>query len=164
MNEKIVSRDIAVRHLDRERSAGRRVVFTNGCFDLLHLGHVRYLDAARRLGERLVVGLNSDASVARIKGPRRPINPQTDRAEMLAALACVDWVVIFDEDDPLDLITCLRPDILVKGADWPKDQIVGADVVLAGGGRVETIAVVPGVSTSTLIDRIVSRYAGGGPA
>ena len=83
---------------------------------------------------------------------------------MLAALACVDWVVIFDEDDPLDLITCLRPDILVKGADWPKDQIVGADVVLAGGGRVETIAVVPGVSTSTLIDRIVSRYAGEGPA
>lgn len=164
MNEKIVSRDIAVRRLDRERSAGRRIVFTNGCFDLLHLGHVRYLEAARRLGERLVVGLNSDASVARIKGPRRPINPQADRAELLAALACVDLVVIFDEDDPLRLITCLRPDILVKGADWPKDQIVGADAVLADGGRVETIAVVPDVSTSILIDRIVARYAGGGAA
>ena len=164
MNEKIVTRDTAVRRLDLERSAGRRIVFTNGCFDLLHRGHVHYLEAARRLGERLVVGLNSDASVTRIKGPHRPINPQADRAEVLAALACVDLVVIFDEDDPLRLITRLRPDVLVKGADWQKDKIVGADLVLAAGGRVETIAVVPDVSTTILIDRIMARYAGSKPA
>ncbi len=164
MNEKIVSCDTAVRRLDLERSAGRRIVFTNGCFDLLHRGHVHYLEAARRLGERLVVGLNSDASVTRIKGPQRPINPQSDRAEVLAALACVDLVVIFDEDDPLRLITCLRPDVLVKGADWQKEKIVGADLVLAAGGRVETIAVVPEVSTTMLIDRIMARCAGGKPA
>ena len=164
MNEKIVSCDTAVRRLDLERSAGWRIVFTNGCFDLLHRGHVHYLEAARRLGERLVVGLNSDASVTRIKGPQRPINPQSDRAEVLAALACVDLVVIFDEDDPLRLITCLRPDVLVKGADWQKEKIVGADLVLAAGGRVETIAVVPEVSTTMLIDRIMARCAGGKPA
>ena len=161
MNEKIVDRETAARRLAQDRSAGRRVVFTNGCFDLLHVGHVRYLEAASRLGERLVVGLNSDASVSRIKGPRRPINCQADRAEVLAALTCVDLVVIFDEDDPLRLITFLKPQILVKGADWNKDDIVGADRVQADGGRVETIALVPRMSTSILIDRIAARYPKG---
>ncbi|HDI59575.1 MAG TPA: D-glycero-beta-D-manno-heptose 1-phosphate adenylyltransferase [Desulfobacteraceae bacterium] len=138
--------------------AGRRSVFTNGCFDLLHAGHVRYLTAARALGDLLVVGLNSDASVGRIKGPRRPITPQEQRAEVLAALACVDRVVIFDEDDPLRLIQTIRPHILVKGADWAEADIVGADFVRAHGGRVETIVLVPGVSTSAIIQTILERH------
>jgi D-beta-D-heptose 7-phosphate kinase/D-beta-D-heptose 1-phosphate adenosyltransferase len=165
MIRKIVSLETAVRRLGHQRSAGRRIVFTNGCFDLLHVGHVRYLQAARALGDRLVVGLNADASVRRIKGPRRPINSQAQRAEVLAALTCVDLVVIFEEDDPLGLILRLKPQVLVKGADWEKSRIVGAREVLAAGGRVETIAVVPDVSTSLLIERIAARCAGTtGPA
>jgi D-beta-D-heptose 7-phosphate kinase/D-beta-D-heptose 1-phosphate adenosyltransferase len=153
MNAKIVkAAEAAV------RCAGRRSVFTNGCFDLLHAGHVRYLAAARSLGDLLVVGLNSDASVGRIKGPRRPINPQAQRAEVLAALACVDLVVIFDEDDPLRLIETIRPSILVKGADWAEADIVGADFIKAHGGRVETITLVPGASSSAMIQTILERY------
>ena len=158
MDTKIVTAAKASRRLAAARSAGRRIVFTNGCFDLLHVGHVRYLAAARAMGDMLVVGLNSDASVARIKGPPRPINRQQHRAEVLAALACVDLVVIFDQDDPLDLITALGPDVLVKGADWDPSRIIGADVVIAGGGRVRTVALVPEVSTSALIDRIREAY------
>lgn len=136
------------------RVAGARVVFTNGCFDLLHPGHVRYLEAARALGDVLVVGLNDDASVRRLKGPGRPILRLPERAEVLAGLAAVDHLVPFTEDTPLRLIELLAPDVLVKGADWAAGQIVGADVVLARGGRVERIDVVPGVSTSELIRRI----------
>jgi D-beta-D-heptose 7-phosphate kinase/D-beta-D-heptose 1-phosphate adenosyltransferase len=158
MNPKILTPVEAAGRLAAERSAGRRIVFTNGCFDLLHAGHVRYLAASRLLGDLLVVGLNSDASVRRIKGPRRPINDQARRAEVLAALACVDLVVIFDEPDPLRIIEMLRPDVLVKGADWAEAQIIGADRVKAGGGRVETIALVPGLSTSAIIERILQRY------
>jgi D-beta-D-heptose 7-phosphate kinase/D-beta-D-heptose 1-phosphate adenosyltransferase len=135
-------------------AAGKRVVFTNGCFDLLHPGHVRYLAAARALGDALVVGLNSDTSVRRLKGAGRPILSAAERAEVLAGLAAVDHVIVFDDDTPRALIAALAPDVLVKGADWASDDIVGREEVLARGGRVERIALVPGVSTSELIRRI----------
>lgn len=147
-------------HLAKTRSPARPVVFTNGCFDLLHVGHVRYLTAARALGGLLVVGLNADASVRLIKGPLRPIIGQEQRAEVLSGLACVDFVTIFEEPDPLALIETLQPDVLVKGADWAADDIIGADVVLSRGGRVERISIVPGASTSGIIDTIVERYSG----
>lgn len=136
------------------RAAGARVVFTNGCFDLLHPGHVRYLAAARALGDVLVVGLNGDASVRRLKGPGRPVLRLAERAEVLAGLAAVDHLIVFDEDTPRALVAALGPDVLVKGADWPEDEIVGRDETLARGGRVERIALVPGVSTSELLRRI----------
>lgn len=155
-----MSRDDLSALLAKTRSPARPVVFTNGCFDLLHVGHVRYLTAARALGGLLVVGLNADASVRRIKGPLRPIIGQEQRAEVLSGLACVDFVTIFDEPDPLALIETLQPDVLVKGADWAADDIIGADVVLSRGGRVERISIVPGASTSGIIDTIVERYSG----
>jgi D-beta-D-heptose 7-phosphate kinase/D-beta-D-heptose 1-phosphate adenosyltransferase len=136
------------------RAAGARVVFTNGCFDLLHPGHVRYLEAARALGDVLVVGLNEDASVRRLKGAGRPILRLTERAEVLAGLAAVDYVVPFPEDTPLRVIEALTPDILVKGADWAADAIVGREVVVERGGRVERVDVVPGVSTTEIVRRI----------
>jgi D-beta-D-heptose 7-phosphate kinase/D-beta-D-heptose 1-phosphate adenosyltransferase len=136
------------------RAAGERVVFTNGCFDLLHRGHVRYLAAARALGDVLVVGLNGDASVRRQKGPGRPVLRAEERAEVLSGLAAVDYVILFDEDTPRALIAALGPDVLVKGADWAAEDIVGGDEVLARGGRVERIDVVPGASTSEIIRRI----------
>ena len=140
------------------RAAGARVVFTNGCFDLLHPGHVRYLAAARARGDVLVVGLNDDASVRRLKGPGRPILSLPERAEVLAGLAVVDHVVAFGDDTPAALIAALLPDVLVKGADWALEDIVGADVVRAHGGEVARIDVVPGVSTTELLRRI--RAAG----
>jgi rfaE bifunctional protein nucleotidyltransferase chain/domain len=135
------------------RAAGKKIVFTNGVFDILHPGHLRYLQAARRHGDLLIVGLNSDASVRRNKGPRRPINPELERAEVLEALACVDAVCVFDEDTPADIIRLVQPDILVKGADWPADRIVGRDTVEARGGRVILEAVEQGYSTTALIER-----------
>lgn len=146
------------RRLDDHRRRGERIVFTNGCFDILHVGHVRYLTAARKTGDLLVIGLNSDVSVRFIKGEKRPIVPQAQRAELLTGLACVDYVVIFDEPDPLNLIRTLRPDVLVKGADWPEEKIIGAEVVKANGGRVVRIEVVPGASTTGIIETIVARY------
>ena len=136
------------------RADGQRVVFTNGVFDLLHPGHVRYLQHARSLGDMLIVGLNADASVRRNKGPGRPITPQHERAEVLAALDCVDAVVIFDQDTPAEIVRRIQPDILVKGADWPADQIVGRDTVEARGGRVVLVPVEPGHSTSSILERI----------
>jgi D-beta-D-heptose 7-phosphate kinase/D-beta-D-heptose 1-phosphate adenosyltransferase len=136
------------------RAAGARVVFTNGCFDLIHPGHVRYLAAARALGDVLVVGLNDDASVRRLKGPGRPILRTAERAEVLAGLAAVDHLVVFAEDTPRELIVAVAPDVLVKGEDWAEADVVGRDEVLARGGRVERITFVPGVSTSELIRRI----------
>jgi D-beta-D-heptose 7-phosphate kinase/D-beta-D-heptose 1-phosphate adenosyltransferase len=136
------------------RARGGRVVFTNGCFDLLHPGHVRYLAAARALGDALVVGMNDDASVTRLKGRGRPVLRASERTEVLAALAAVDHVVVFADDTPLALVTALRPDVLVKGADWADADIVGADVVRAAGGRVERIDLVPGVSTTELLRRV----------
>jgi rfaE bifunctional protein nucleotidyltransferase chain/domain len=136
------------------RAAGARIVFTNGCFDLLHPGHVRYLTAARALGDVLVVGLNGDASVMRLKGAGRPVLRADERAEVLAGLAAVDHVIVFDEDTPRALIVAVAPDVLVKGADWAEADIVGRDEVVARGGRVERIAMVPGVSTSEILRRI----------
>lgn len=136
------------------KAADARIVFTNGVYDLLHRGHAEYLEEARALGDRLVVGVNSDASVRRLKGPTRPIVPQADRAALVAALACVDLAVIFDDDTPLALIEAVEPDVLVKGADWAEDKIVGADFVRARGGRVERIALREGLSTSAIVERI----------
>ncbi|MGA9751445.1 MAG: D-glycero-beta-D-manno-heptose 1-phosphate adenylyltransferase [Acidobacteriota bacterium] len=138
----------------RWRRDGQRVVFTNGCFDLLHAGHVRYLNAARGLGDRLVVGLNSDSSVRRLKGEGRPVTPEAERAEILAALDAVNAVCLFAEDTPLRLIELLTPDLLVKGGDWAPEAIVGRDHVLAHGGRVLTIPVVEGRSTTALLARL----------
>ena len=137
-----------------QRAAGRRVVFTNGVFDILHPGHLRYLRQARALGDVLIVGLNGDASVRRNKGPERPINPQDERAEILSALECVDAVAIFDEDTPAEIIKAVQPDVLVKGADWAEDAIVGRDTVEARGGRVVRISVEPGFSTTGILERI----------
>jgi D-beta-D-heptose 7-phosphate kinase/D-beta-D-heptose 1-phosphate adenosyltransferase len=136
------------------RRRGRCIVFTNGCFDLLHIGHVRYLERARRLGDLLVVAVNSDRSVTRLKGAGRPVVPQAHRAEIVAALACVDYVTLFSTPTPRPLITRLRPDILVKGADWQLHEIAGKAEVEAGGGRVRTIPLTPGSSTSRLIAKI----------
>jgi len=138
----------------RSRAERRRVVFTNGVFDLLHPGHIRYLQLARNLGDLLIVGLNADASVRRNKGPGRPLTPQDERAEILAALECVDAVVVFGEDTPAEIVRLVQPDVLVKGADWPADQIVGRDTVEARGGRVVLVPVEQGHSTSAIVDRI----------
>jgi len=142
------------------RANGARIVFTNGVFDILHPGHLRYLEAARRHGDLLIVGLNSDASVRRNKGPERPINPEHERAEVLAALACVDAVSVFDEETPAEIIRRVQPDILVKGADWPADQIVGRDTVEARGGRVILEPVEQGYSTSAIIEKVRSADKG----
>lgn len=136
------------------RAAGRRVVFTNGVFDILHPGHIRYLQQARALGDALIVGLNADASVRRNKGPERPVIDEQERAEILAALACVDAVVIFGEDTPAAIIEAIRPDVLVKGADWAEDAIVGRDTVERGGGRVVRVPVEQGYSTTAVIEKI----------
>ena len=149
-----MARDAAAALAAGVRGAGGRVVFTNGVFDLLHPGHVRYLREARALGELLLVAINSDDSVRRIKGPDRPVNPEHERAEVLLGLASVDAVVLFDEDDPHAIITAIQPDILVKGSDWGPNDIVGRDVVQARGGRVVRIPLAAGHSTSELIRRV----------
>lgn len=135
------------------RAQGKKIVFTNGCFDLLHVGHVRYLQEARRLGDILVIGVNSDASVKRLKGPTRPVQVEADRAEILAALGAVDFTVIFTEDTPENLIHKVRPDILVKGGDWKIDSIVGAPFVMSYGGKVMSLQFVDGKSTTKLIEK-----------
>jgi rfaE bifunctional protein nucleotidyltransferase chain/domain len=135
------------------RRRGGAVVLTNGVFDLLHPGHVGYLREARRLGDALIVGVNSDRSVRAIKGPERPVTTELERAELLTALDCVDAVVIFDEETPLALVTAIEPDVLVKGADWGPDNIVGRDVVEARGGRVVRMPIAPGHSTTEIISR-----------
>lgn len=141
------------------RTHHKSVVFTNGCFDLLHRGHVEYLTSARSLGDILIVGINSDASVRKIKDPRRPIMPEADRAFIIASLAVVDFVCLFDEDTPLELIQQLVPDTLVKGADWNIDSVVGKDIVEAAGGKVSTIPFVTHCSTSDIITRILKRFS-----
>ena len=155
MSEKVVTSRQLVPILNRARAEKKRIVFTNGCFDLMHVGHTRYLQAAKALGDVLVVGVNSDLSVRRLnKAPDRPIVSEANRAEVLAALGCVDYVVIFAEPDPLKLITALEPDVLVKGGDWAIDKIVGREIVEGRGGTVKTIPLVPGMSTTALVDRI----------
>ncbi|GAB3571624.1 hypothetical protein GCM10027578_30220 [Spirosoma luteolum] len=155
---KIRSRADLVRQVEQWHANGESVVFTNGCFDIVHLGHIDYLEKARQLGDRLVLGLNTDASVSCIKGPLRPVVNEYARSRMMAAFAFVDAVTLFDEPTPLELIEAVRPDVLVKGNDYSVATIVGADFVLAHGGRVETIALVPGYSTTSLIARIKESF------
>lgn len=157
MLKKVLPPEQLISILVQERANGKRIVFTNGCFDLMHIGHTRYLQAAKSLGDLLVVGVNSDASVRSLeKAPDRPIVPEAQRAEVLAALSCVDYVVVFSEPDPLNLITAVQPDVLVKGGDWAIDKIVGRDVVERRGGTVKTIPLVPGISTTALLQHIRS--------
>jgi rfaE bifunctional protein nucleotidyltransferase chain/domain len=156
MRKKVLSVAEAVALVEHLRHTGKEVVFTNGVFDLLHPGHVRYLHDARREGDALVVAINSDRSVRAIKGPSRPINPEHERAEVLAALKCVDAVVVFDEDDPQQIISRLQPDVLVKGADWALDAIIGRETVESRGGRVVRIPLAESYSTSAIINKIRS--------
>jgi len=154
---KILSIDQLLSERERLGREGKRLVFTNGCFDLLHPGHVRYLEQAKNLGDRLIVAINSDRSVRELKGPGRPILSENERAEVLAALSCVDYLTIFDDSTPLRIISILLPDILVKGGDWSVDQIVGRVEVEAAGGRVISLPFSDGYSTSDLIERIWNR-------
>src|SRR5262245_37435312 len=149
--------DEAVTFARELRAAGKTIVFTNGVFDLLHPGHVRYLQHARSLGDALIVGINSDRSVGKVKGPDRPITPGLERAEILAALACVDAVAIFDEETPFEIISAIQPDILVKGADWAEHAIVGRDIVEARGGTVVRATIEEGYSTASIVNRNRSR-------
>ncbi len=151
--DRVLSRSAARAAVRAAQRHGERVVFTNGCFDLLHVGHVRSLEQARSVGDRLVVGVNRDASVRRLKGPSRPIVAERQRAELLAALACVDWVVLFGEATPLALIRSLRPDVLAKGGDWRQGEIVGREDVESWGGRIVRLRVVPGIRSTQLIQR-----------
>lgn len=154
LQNKITTKEELLKIMSAKRIYGHKIVFTNGCFDILHPGHIRYLSAARDMGDFLVIGLNSDDSVSRLKGPARPIQKQDVRAELMAALHIVDAIVIFDEDTPLELISFLKPDVLVKGGDYTINTIVGADVVQNNGGRVEVIPFEDGYSTTTLIETI----------
>ena len=146
--------EAAIRYVDDIRRHGKIVVFTNGVFDLLHPGHVRYLTAARALGDALIVGVNSDRSVRAIKGPTRPITPEAERAEILSALSCVNAAVVFDEDTPADIIKAIQPDVLVKGADWAENAIVGRDTVEGRGGRVVRMPIEEGWSTTGILGRV----------
>ncbi len=158
MKQKLKERNELVGIIKDLKTNRKRIVFTNGCFDLLHIGHVRYLEKAKALGDILVVGVNSDTSVRKLKGPKRPILPEEERAEILSSLGCVDYVTLFSEIDPLKLIRSLQPDILVKGGDWTKEQIVGREVVERSGGEVVIIPFIEKASTSNLIETILKRY------
>ena len=149
-----MSLEHATKQVAKWIQAGERVVFTNGCFDILHAGHVDYLEASRQCGDRLVVGLNSDASVRRLKGPTRPVHSEGDRARVLSALGAVDAVVIFDEETPLNLILALRPDVLTKGADYTEDKVVGAKEVRSWGGDVRLLDLLEGRSTSAALEKL----------
>ena len=158
MHSGILTIEEAILRFGREKRNGLRIVFTNGCFDLLHPGHIQSLEQARSLGDALIVGINGDASVRELKGPGRPILPELERAEILAALECVDAVVIFHEVTPRETIAALLPDVLVKGGDWAGDQIIGREEVEAAGGRVVSVPVVPGYSTTAILAKM--RAAG----
>jgi len=162
LKEKILDLNGALEMLAAAKALKKKVVFTNGCFDLLHAGHVEYLEKAKGLGDLLVVGINSDQSVRFIKGPGRPICPLEERCLVLAGLACVDMVVPFEDPDPFKLIKALKPHVLVKGADWPEEAIVGADLVQAAGGQVRTIPLRPQISTSLIIQRVLERFGSPG--
>lgn len=157
-DSKIKNLDVLTHIVAKERARGKKVVFTNGCFDLLHVGHVKYLQKARSLGDLLVVGLNTDASVRRLKGEARPLIEESERAHILAALDCIDYVVLFDEDTPLNVITALTPAVLAKGADYTVEGVVGREIVEAAGGKVELVQFVDGRSTSRIIDKILATY------
>jgi rfaE bifunctional protein nucleotidyltransferase chain/domain len=150
----LVNLELATSISEEAKAQGKKVVFTNGCFDILHLGHITYLQKAKQLGDILIVGVNTDASVRRLKGPTRPVNSQNDRAVVLAALKSVDYTVLFDEDTPLELIKTLQPSVLVKGGDYTIETIVGANEVLSNGGEVLTIDFVEGKSTTSIIKKL----------
>ncbi len=164
MEAKIMGLDELKGIIETKKAEGKRVVFTNGCFDLLHVGHVTYLESARASGDLLVVGLNSDLSVSSIKGEKRPIVKEAQRARVLAALSAVDFVTVFDDPDPHALITALVPDVLAKGADWAEEDIIGGDFVKERGGRVERITLAPEISTTNIIQRILELHAGASAA
>jgi len=155
---KITPRNDLKATVDRLKREGKKVVFTNGCFDILHAGHTRYLREARKLGDALILALNSDSSVRSIKGPMRPIVPEAERAEVVAALDSVDYVTVFDELTPLELIEFLRPDVIVKGGDWAEKDIVGAETVRKWGGRVAIMPEIEGASTTNIIDKVLQVY------
>jgi len=157
---KVISARALATELDRLKRRSKKVVFTNGCFDIIHAGHVRYLKKARSLGDLLVVGLNSDESVRSIKGPDRPIVPEKERAEVLSALSHVDYVVLFKEPTPLKLISAIKPDILVKGSDWAAGDIVGSEVVRQAGGSIRRVPLVKGRSTTNIIKKILKLHRG----
>ena len=152
----ISNRSVVLEAIAKRRARKERVVFTNGCFDILHVGHARYLAEARGLGDALVVGVNNDSSTRRLKGPERPICPEDERAELLLALKVIDFVCLFEEETPLELIKLVRPDVLVKGGDWPEDQIVGSSFVRSYGGEVHALAFYAGHSTTDIVTRIRS--------
>jgi D-beta-D-heptose 7-phosphate kinase/D-beta-D-heptose 1-phosphate adenosyltransferase len=158
LKEKIKTKQDLRRIVEDLKKKGKRIVFTNGCFDLLHLGHVRYLEKAKSLGDILVVGVNSDRSVQSLKGPGRPILPEEERAEILSGLECVDYLTIFNELTPLELISSLQPHILVKGGDWTKETTVGKEVVERSGGEVVILPFIEGTSTSNIIETILKRF------
>ncbi len=156
--EKILSREALGEAVDRLRREGRTIALTNGCFDILHVGHVRYLEAARREADVLIVAVNSDASVRAIKGEKRPLVPEDERAAVVAGLAAVDFVTLFPELTPLELIETLRPDVILKGGDWKEEDVVGRDAVRAWGGRVVIIPETAGASTTNLVAKILETY------
>ena len=159
--KKILSWEALKNEVDRRRGEGQKIAFTNGCFDILHVGHVRYLREARKTGDLLILALNSDASVRAIKGDKRPLVPQEERAEVAASLEAVDYVTLFDETTPLKLIEYLRPDCLVKGGDWREEAVVGRDAVRSWGGRVVLVPVVEGASTTNIVEKIRQVYGTG---
>lgn len=154
--KKLLTKEELAKKPEPLKASGIKIVFTNGVFDILHAGHVRYLNEAAALADALIVAVNSDASARRLKGPGRPFNDEQDRAEVIAALECVSYVTTFDEDTPYELIKLLKPDVLVKGGDWPVDGIVGADVVKASGGEVYSLPYAEGYSTSALVEKIIA--------
>lgn len=156
--EKILSREQLKSEIDRLRKGGKKISFTNGCFDILHVGHVRYLRDARRTGDVLILALNSDASVRAIKGEKRPLVPEDERADVVASLEAVDFVTLFDELTPLELIECLRPDVIVKGGDWAEEDVVGRDSVRKWGGKVVIIPETEGASTTNIVEKIKKVY------
>jgi len=160
LNDKIKNLEELLKSVNLHKKEGRKVVFTNGCYDIIHVGHIRCLQESKRRGDVLIIALNSDRSVRSLKGYPRPFIPQEERAEMVSALECVDYVIIFDQDNPLELINAIEPDVLVKGGDWNLNTIVGRDVVESYGGRVFALPLVPGISTTQIINSIVSHYSG----
>ena len=158
---KIVTWEVLKEQVERVRGEGKKISFTNGCFDILHVGHVRYLREARKTGDLLILGLNSDASVRAIKGEKRPLVPQGERAEVIASLEMVDYVTLFDDPTPLRLIEYLRPDVLVKGGDWKEESVVGGNAVKSRGGRIVIVPLTEGASTTNIIDKVLRVYGKG---
>ena len=158
---KIVTWEVLKEQVERVRGEGKKISFTNGCFDILHVGHVRYLREARKTGDLLILGLNSDSSVRAIKGEKRPLVPQGERAEVIASLDVVDYVTLFDDPTPLRLIEYLRPDVLVKGGDWKEESVVGGNAVKSRGGRIVIVPLTEGASTTNIIDKVLRVYGKG---